>query len=280
MLFYAIDSSELYVYHYTSCSTLLEKILPSFQLRLSTFSKTNDPREYKEWTFAFGARNNFGKDLQLDEIEKRASELLKGTCRLLCTTADAPDSAGVSIDNIYGRGFCRPRMWAQYAENHRGACLVFDRAQLDRGIREAFISRSILSGAVAYVNRPRAPDLRAPNAFILDADAIRVWGLEKATDIHFSSFYKGLFFEKAKDWSDEREYRWLVRGRDNEDLFVNVKEVMKGVMVGDACTIEQRNKIHELVAGKNIPVGIMNWKSGIPEVLLSSPWLRWGCRGE
>jgi hypothetical protein len=40
-VFYFIDSSDRYVYHYTRSSTLLKHILPSFQIRLSKFSEVN-----------------------------------------------------------------------------------------------------------------------------------------------------------------------------------------------------------------------------------------------
>jgi hypothetical protein len=222
----------------------------------------------------------FGKDFGTDGLETRASELLKTTCHLFCTVADGHGSTEPSIDNIYERGFCRPRMWAQYAENHSGVCLVFDRVRLDEAIRASFGNRAVFSGSVAYRNRPRAPEIGVPNAFILDYDAIRAHGLEKAIENHLACFYKELFFEKSKDWADEREYRWLVRTADIRDLYVSLKHSMVGVVVGDRCSVDQRNRIHESVAGIDISVGIMNWKSGIPEVLLSSPGIRWSCRAE
>ena len=35
-----------------------------------------------------------------------------------------------SPDEDYRRGYARPRMWEQYGDNHRGVCLVFDKAEL------------------------------------------------------------------------------------------------------------------------------------------------------
>jgi hypothetical protein len=39
-----------FMYHYTKPDVLVEKILPTEQIRFSRFAKTNDPSESKDWT--------------------------------------------------------------------------------------------------------------------------------------------------------------------------------------------------------------------------------------
>lgn len=50
-------------------------------------------------------------------------------------------------------GYCHPRMWDQYAEKHRGLCLVFDGAKLETRIRRELGGKSqIFHGRVSYVD--------------------------------------------------------------------------------------------------------------------------------
>ena len=49
-VWYGLQDHNRYVYHYTSSSTLADKILPTGKLRFSRFENVNDPRESKEWT--------------------------------------------------------------------------------------------------------------------------------------------------------------------------------------------------------------------------------------
>ncbi|HEU5399706.1 MAG TPA: hypothetical protein VFU86_00030, partial [Terriglobales bacterium] len=116
-LFYILEASDTFVYHYTSAKTLASAILPSEKLRFSRFSRTNDPFEYKTWEFGFGAVADL-EGLDYERDQKKASEIAKRNSRVLCATMDDVSAVGAGIDKIYGRGFCRSRMWAQYAEKH------------------------------------------------------------------------------------------------------------------------------------------------------------------
>ena len=59
-----------------------------------------------------------------------------------------------NMDNQGRRGYARPRMWAQYAENHHGVCIVLDRAGLDQAIRQRYPEQGaswMRSGKVQYI---------------------------------------------------------------------------------------------------------------------------------
>jgi hypothetical protein len=69
---------------------------------------------------------------------------------------DDESAVGRGVNNIWGRGFSRPRMWQQYGDNYRGVCMIFDRAALQRAIEASVPSGSRLSmGPVNYSNTPR-----------------------------------------------------------------------------------------------------------------------------
>jgi len=116
------------VYHYTRSDTAAEYILPSMSLRMGLFEKLNDPREAKTWPFKFYARS---PELRFDpEIFRAASEFVTKRSLILCCTRDDPAAKGEPLR----MGFGHPRMWSQYADNHRGICLVLDQEDLNATI--------------------------------------------------------------------------------------------------------------------------------------------------
>ena len=71
-----------------------------------------------------------------DEQWRRAVARLKvvrDAMRVLSFTQDAPRST-----RVFGCSWARPRMWEQYGEVHRGACLLFDREALEPTLKEQF----------------------------------------------------------------------------------------------------------------------------------------------
>ena len=133
-------------------------------------------------------------------LQAEASSQLRSCCRLFCAATDDISALGMEIDTIYGRGFCRPRMWAQYARNHTGACLIFERARFDRQVRAVIPTGvQIHSGRVVYRNRSQVPYLGRPDAFILNFDDVQSMGLPGAIQRHLARFHNELFFEKAVD---------------------------------------------------------------------------------
>src|SRR4051794_29020534 len=114
------------LFHYTKRETALEHILPTGRLRFGTLPRTNDPREAVPTLFTVAGF--VGDD---DELTKRdpfdliaeAGALLRDSVHLLCLTEDKPSDVTYSR---YGNGPRRARMWAQYADNHKGVCLCFD----------------------------------------------------------------------------------------------------------------------------------------------------------
>ena len=115
------------------------------------------------------------------------------------------------------RGFGRPRMWAQYGDNHTGVCLVFDRAALERELRSR-IERygQVWSEEVCY-----DPVIMAAGgtAFHVDYHSLKQ---DKVTyrKQHCNHWYKSLFFQKQKDWRDESEWRVTLVDSNIDDCYV------------------------------------------------------------
>ncbi len=266
-LFYELQSDDQFVYHYTKAATLVQYILPTLEIRFSRLEATNDPREYKCWEFGFGTNANFDPEFEDLTTAGEASNLVKANCHVFCSTLDDSSSVGMGIDKINGRGFCRPRMWAQYAENHTSACLVFVKAALHRSIEAAIPENcSLYFGPVAYRNRSQAPSLTR-NPFILNYDYLRTAGLRRAMTVHVQQYYRELFLEKSFDWADEREYRWLTNPIESGQLLVPIQSALAAVVLGDNVSGSLENVVATKARDAKFKVGRLNWKLGVPEIL-------------
>lgn len=55
--------------------------------------------------------------------------------RLLSLTRDVEDYEGHA--KIFGCCWARPRLWEQYGDEHRGVCLVFNRALFEEALQNS-----------------------------------------------------------------------------------------------------------------------------------------------
>ncbi len=267
---YVLDSKDRYVYHYTK-SRRAVRILRSGQLRMSPFIETIDPRENKDWVFSVGAQQpqEFA-GVSIDETEEvmrdSATKLAKNRCKLLCFTEDDERAVpgGIGNNTIYSRGFCHPRMWAQYADGYEGVCMIFDRRELQQIIENSFRGNSLLfQGAVTYRNKRQVAQW-ANDPFTLDFDSIRGRGLEITIRDHIDHYWRELFFEKAEDWANEREFRWLAWVAADEAHFVPFSTSLKAIIVGHAFDNQLGHTLMEYRDQHDVHVAQLHWQNGVP----------------
>lgn len=269
MLFYNITSPDEFLYHYTNEDALFNKILPRNNLRMGPIACTNDPRETKDWQFGLGTNRHFN-DLSEEkwaQLEKGATRATKKHAKLICFTVDSENASHILIDHIWERGFCRPRMWAQYAQDHKGVCLIFDHKKLRSSLQATCPPGSFLIGSnVTYRNRSQAPSLKN-NPFILSYDLCESMGVENAVQLHVRHYWKELFFEKSVDWSQEREFRWLMWDQVHADHLFNFADSLKGIVVGAHFPEEKIEHLIHYQEKLGFDIGRLNWRNGIPEVI-------------
>ena len=265
--FHRTRDPERFVYHYTSRDVGLTHILAERQLKVAPFSSTNDPRESKDWEFDLywkGGRK-LPKIKSHAEWKRTATELAKGTAKLLCMSSD--DQVAVMNDPLdtFARGFARPRMWAQYAENHQGICLVFDREVLHQAITDQLGTRAtIYNGLVSYSNEESVRE----GAFSLDYNQIAEVGLKSVLSDHIRRFHRLLFFTKAEDWSTEFEYRWLVYSSSpGLEEFVDFGDALVAVVVGSSFHKVYYASLKPLCAKHRAKFGRLDWRNGHPALI-------------
>jgi hypothetical protein len=207
------------VAHYTRKDTFLEYIFPRLTLRLGRLSKTNDPRETKDWSFP-SVEVETSEDPHAVRLQaiKHLNLLLRDRSYVACGTR-----------NHDGKLDCylRPRMWAQYGDNHRGVCLLIDvkafNSELERHIAT---NDKLYSTAVDYsdtfpfdapVKLNANPIQRGVEEFLEDEDHKRYFLLHK-----------------HPDWQHETEYRWIIIANDdkNDAYYASLTDALLGVVVG------------------------------------------------
>lgn len=224
------------LYHYTSLDTALNFILPSGKLRLSSIVRTNDPRETQDWYPSM----RITRDIKREHLLELSDDLLtefnteKKKAKLICFSQDHNNKEvgdlinAFSLNEVFTKGYCRFRMWANYADNHRGICLEFDKDILISSIKNELEGKGKLySGSVTYTNYS---ELRATS---FDPNEIITYGLQTVINKHFDESYKHLFFEKLYDWRDEAEFRILHIPKDHDDeVYVNIGNSLTNIYVG------------------------------------------------
>jgi len=123
--------------HYTNLSAL-ERILQKRELRFGPFDQTNDPFENKNLEFTI--RNKVDSDVEYDSSIFIPDGQLKKPFRLLC----------LSISKTLHYFYKRPRMWSQYADDHRGCCLILDKDALDVQFKSLKIGEAKKSKSIVF----------------------------------------------------------------------------------------------------------------------------------
>ena len=70
---------------------------------------------------------------------------------------------------------------------------------------------------------------------------------------------------KARDWEQEREYRWVVSKIDDGEFEVNIENALVGIAIGDCFPEGFKKKIGLYGELRPIHLAVMNWKNGVPQ---------------
>lgn len=185
---------------------------------------------------------------------------------MACLSQDSGPLTGSHIHDISRRGFCKPRMWAQYGDNHRGVCLVFDRERLEKQIEAQLVGKyPILLGPVKYIDRSIARDVFEEQQYTINVDVLERDGRDSYFRLHLQAHYESLFFEKMMDWRDEGEWRLLAFSASAEPLYLKFENALIGLVFGDEISEDDRRRVYEVNHGRGVHHVGLAWKN-------CSPW--------
>lgn len=205
------DISEMRLYHFTSAESVI-KIIDSMKLKFSSFENLNDLNE-QEVNFQIA---DFVLDVKLRDF------IIK-ECRLLSFSRDV-----VKSHKISEWGFDHPRMWAQYADNHSGACVVLN----ERKVLQK--NKHLLSS-----NYSKIENVVYHNWIISD----KTEDLQDAREI-LKKRYRDLFFKKHKDWKHEGERRLLLIGDAD---FLDIAGCIEYICLGSRFSDENYRKLIDVL---------------------------------
>ncbi len=200
--------SDAFVYHYTRWETLLD-IAATRSLRLTPTPLMNDPRESKRWFL-----NKVIGPGDLDADAWARAEAFRRNVKIAAFASDQ------SADS-FGAGYARPRMWAQYAANHTGACIIFHRGALTQQLTEQFGDADhrgwkVDCGGVEY----------------REVEALTASLGSDISEFFFAN-WKDAFFTKHADWRDEREFRLVLYSpADEKPAYLNIESAAVALVLG------------------------------------------------
>lgn len=263
--------------HYTSAEGALDHIIPEGKLRMSAYARMRDPLENRELTFA-GSLPLDGnpEELVLEELtdlmDDATFRLRRIRNRMLLVSFTVDARVGYSEDDEpFMRAWARARMWEEYASNHAGVCIAFDREKALGHVRaQLHALGSPTLGDVVYTPRgfrgTEAATLRLAR-FREDESSLAAWVVEHEAD---------LFFTKTLDWQTEHEYRVTVFPLDtSDDGYVYVPfggaESVRAVILGEHFPQSQVPRAESVCQQAGVELLIAIWASGAPR-LVPSEW--------
>lgn len=249
-----------FVFHYTTYTSALG-ILLSQQICLGSLTNMNDPLEfqdYREGSFDYCSNNKKDQPILLYSEYKNAVEEKERAVRLASFSIDEPiqKDCQEKCYNLLSKGWARSRMWAQYADNHKGLSLVFDREFLEIEFKGAFDTYESFCDKVKYTNnlKPLKNALSSPCKSFLEGDKIK------------------FLFQKCQDFRDEQEFRLLLIKEDLKDdkemVSFSIEKTLCGVIMGTKFPIENRRPLQKAIECCNPKIKLfsISWNYGMPEI--------------
>lgn len=188
------------LFHYTKLDSF-KKIMEDLTLKPSSFARLNDMNEGNVHNMCLN--HNF-------MVMYNAEEYIKKKCRIISFSQDY-DIQGYGVE-----GTNHPAMWAHYADDSNGVCIVID--------KDAFIAKNnhVLSQhfhkfedvEYSLFNTPEYKDIN------YEADT---------PEVFIKNNWKSLFFLKHKDWANEDEHRLFIMDYDGK---LSIDGCVKYIVLG------------------------------------------------
>ena len=188
------------LYHYTKFESFL-KILEDLTLLPSSFGQLNDMNE--------GNVSNMNMNENF-MVMYNAEKYIKEQCHILSFSQNYNEHGFVQ------EGTNHPAMWAHYADNSNGVCIVID--------KDAFINKN---RAILESHFYKFEDVEYSLFNTPDDDKINY---EAETPEEFiKNNWKTLFFLKHNDWENEDEHRLFIMDFDGK---LSIDGCIKSVVLG------------------------------------------------
>jgi len=258
------------LFHYTSANTAIKKILRNQQIKIGLMKYVNDPRESKDWALLPKFTGIPTDSLPTNEISvnREFTRIKQEEWKVVCFTVSDPKYKRYpksKVDEGFLYGACKPRMWASYADNHKGVCLKFNGMEFDKQIRinpkKTSKNRKVFCGKVKYFDHGDTLD-----SISIDHIELSRTAFSKGIRHHLLRYYKFFFLLKSKDWKTESEFRWLVQDENKEAELLPIQGIVEEVIVGFDFPKMYYPTLIELCGLLHIHIREIIWRNGFPFV--------------
>jgi hypothetical protein len=237
--------------HYTRAETAFTHIMPTGELLMNPYSKMRDPFENKRPMFR--SAGSWG------DVDSKSQERL-----FWAVQAEVGRSRDAWFLLSLTQGDDRP------ADNHAGACLIFDRPALLDALHHHLGARgSYWEGAVDYTPAGFA----VSQAGAITLDQFHESSLEDDVAHHVVRHHRDFFFLKTEDWASEHEYRFVFKRADREQAvaeflptehLVRYGRALRYVVVGEKFPAWQVPGAREVAERADVELRQMKWDHARP----------------
>ncbi|WP_026450686.1 DUF2971 domain-containing protein [Aequorivita capsosiphonis] len=203
------------IFHYTKAITAIKYILPEKSLLYSPRNSSHDPLENKEIIIS---KSIAISDSKIEESTKNDSHMIYDLIRKRMNTNNQISFCFNEISKIHCEyGYKKSRMWNQYGDNFKGACLAFNKQEL---LKNSTIN---LWDKVEYI-----PYDKFENDYLdIYSNDLSKYGRKeyKENRISLSNY---LLFRKHLDFRDECEFRIINFGQPQH---ISIEPSLLGIIV-------------------------------------------------
>lgn len=268
-LTFEFKENENLLFHYTNYFNALSIGIGN-KLWANQLSQMNDPLEFR----ALGQHFSLSGEPSREEISNKSEELYKAnkkrndTVRLLSFSVDDFHfhdnvfSKQVTFCNNLNHGWARTRMWTQYANNHKGVCLIFDKEKILNATSK-LKDIQYYEGKINYSNDFHKFEDKMDVDFSLS-------DFQKDYSNYFMQDDKIQFlFQKCDDFMAEQKYRLLFVSnyfKKDKPFIFDFEDSLCGIIFSDKFDENNYETLKKLSNIKNIPVFHLQWDYGMPRI--------------
>lgn len=192
-------------------------------------------------------------------VVRKEAQQLKQRIKVLCLTGDSD----LPFEKVgaFARGYARPRMWQQYGDDHRGACLLLSRHLLTGAMAEKVRTAKVgLQGPVKYTDTA----LHNPRGVSSLSRWDRHCDQRVAVEQHVKSNWQHYFFTKLVDWRSEYEHRLVLLGEAGTAEFLDCGRAITAVVLGHDFPREEKSDATAACAAAGVSLWQITWDGGYP----------------
>jgi len=171
--------------------------------------------------------------------------------------------------SIFKKGFRIPTMWAHYAGNHTGICLVFDKRELTNTVKKVFDEISsegngqLWMESVKYVDENY--DYSSPMK--INFDELANIDVENYLKGSIKKYYQHFYFIKHIAWKSEQEFRIVLLTKNNDPIYIPIHDSLAAIIVGSHFPDVDNDLVINFCKELNIVYGKMQWCNVFPNTL-------------